>query len=63
MAEWLSTDFFQARIAASRRSGNHAHASFSPIQSLLADCANHVKKPAEHQQYRESKTKQQFCGQ
>jgi len=60
MAEWLSTEFFQARVTATRDSGAEMNARFHPIESAFTDGADEIDNPAQNHQHGEAQHKQQF---
>ena len=60
MAEWLSTEFFQARVAATRDCGAEMNTRFHPIESAFTDGADEIGEPSKSEQHREAKTEQQF---
>ncbi|MGH9747928.1 MAG: hypothetical protein ACRD59_17675 [Candidatus Acidiferrales bacterium] len=56
MAEWLSTNFFQAAETAA----NGANSDFCEIESAFAERANEIRNSAENQQHPKTKTEKQF---
>src|SRR5271163_2806193 len=60
MAEWLSTEFFQTRIAATRDRAGDLNTSRRPIQSAFANGADEIDYPAQDHQDRETQCKEQF---
>src|ERR1700691_5247236 len=60
MAECLSTEFFQARVAATRDSGAEMNTRFHPIESAFTDGADEIDNPAQNHQNREAQHKQKF---
>src|ERR1700722_7975051 len=60
MAEWLSTEFFQARVAATRDSGAESNARRHPIEPAFTDSADEIDNPAQSHQDRETQRKEQF---
>src|ERR1700689_49920 len=60
MAEWLSTEFFQTRIAAARNCGAEMDTRFHPIESAFTDGADEIDNPAQNHQDREAHHKEPF---
>jgi hypothetical protein len=56
MAEWLSTDFFQAAETAA----DGANAHFGEIETAFTERADEIGEPPKSEQHREAKTEQQF---
>jgi len=61
MAEWLSTEFFQARVAATRHCGAERNSRCHPVEAAFADGAGEINNPAQNHQEREAQSKEQFC--
>jgi hypothetical protein len=57
MAEWLSTEFFQARISASRGRASDLNTSCRPIQPAFTDGADEIDNPAQDHQDRKAQSK------
>jgi hypothetical protein len=58
MAEWLSTEFFQACVAATRDGGTEGNARCHPIESAFTDGADEIDNPAQNHQDREAHHKE-----
>jgi hypothetical protein len=56
MAEWLSTDFFEAAETAS----DGANAHFSEIETAFTERADEIRNPPKRKQHCKAETEQQF---